>query len=117
MPDDNQTLIPRSFVELFMPAGAMRPCEPRDVIAARYDLCEDMAQMLTDHARAKLFELGVAEEDVLDRVLRGLMVEGSVVTGDEAHWIGRRLAELLDWPQPVSAGEVWPPRSRDGDTP
>jgi hypothetical protein len=109
MSEDNQAVIPRSFIELFTAAGAIRPHEPRDVIAARYDLCEDMAQMLTDHARAKLFELGVAEEDVLERVHRGLLVEGSVVARDEARWITCRLAELLDWPQPAPADPFWSP--------
>lgn len=109
MSDHDQTVIPRSFVEIFVPAGAIKPREPRDVIAARYDLCEDMAQMLTEHARTKLFELGVAEEDVLDRIRRGLLVEGSVVARDEAHWIACRLAELLNWPQPTPADETWPP--------
>jgi hypothetical protein len=115
MPDDNQTFIPRSFIEIFIPAGAIKPRERRDVIAARYDLCEDMAQMLVEHAKAKLFELGVAEEDVLDRMRRGLRVEGSVVAREEAHWITCRLAELLDWPQPTAADENRPP-DPSGDT-
>jgi len=102
MPDDNQTVIPRSFIDLFIPPGAHRPREPREVVAARYELCEDMAQMLTEHARIKLFELGVTEEDVLDRVRQGLLVPGSVVAQDEAGWVVCRLAELLDWPMPVA---------------
>lgn len=102
MPDDNQTVIPRSFIDLFIPPGAHRPREPREVVAARYELCEDMAQMLTEHARMKLFELGVTEEDVLARVHQGLLVPGSVVAEDEARWVVCRLAELLDWPMPVA---------------
>ena len=42
-----------------MPAGAVKPRETRVVIAERYGLGEDMAQMLTEHARSKLWELGV----------------------------------------------------------
>ena len=102
MPASQQQAVPRSFVELFLAPGAFKPSEPREVIAARYDLCEDMAQLLTGHARSKLFELGVAEEDVLERVQRGLLAEGSVVGPGEARWITRRLAELLNWPQPSS---------------
>lgn len=102
MPDDNQTVIPRSFIDLFIPPGAHRPREPREVVAARYELCEDMAQMLTEHARMKLFELGVTEEDVLARVHQGLLVPGSVVAEDEARWVVCRLAELLDWPMPFA---------------
>ena len=100
MNDENQAFLPRSFVEIFVPPGKIKPSEPRQVIAARYELCEDMAQMLTEHARTKLFELGVTEGDVLERVHRGLRVEGSVVTADEARWVLRRLAELLEWPAP-----------------
>ena len=103
MSDDSQVVIPRSFVDLFVPAGAIRPREPRAVIAERYELCEDMAQMLTEHAKAKLFELGVAEQDVLQRVHRGLLAEGSVLTAEEAGWVACRLAELLDWPMPDRA--------------
>ncbi len=98
MPDANQFEIPRSFIDLFIPPGAIKPRETRSTIAARYELCEDMAQMLVDMAKATLFDLGVAESDVLERMSRGLRVEGSVVTPDEAGWVIRRLAELLDWP-------------------
>jgi hypothetical protein len=53
MSDDNQTVIARSFIELFIPAGAVKPRETQVVIAERYGWCEDMAQMLTEHARSK----------------------------------------------------------------
>ncbi len=99
---DDQRLLPPSFIELFVPAGRIKPREPREVIAARYELCEDMAQMLTEHAKAMLLEAGAAEGDVLERVRRGLLVEGSVVAGDEAGWVTCRLAELLGWPMPAS---------------
>jgi len=103
MNDENQSLIPRSFIELYLPRGRTRPIEPRDIIAARYDLCEDMAHMLTEHARATLFDLHVTEQLVLDRVHRGLLVGESVVSKDEARWVVCRLAELLGWPQPEIA--------------
>jgi hypothetical protein len=100
MPDDNQIFIARSFIELFIPPGRTRPSESRDLIAARHELCEDMAQMLTEHAKLKLWELGVTEEDVLERIHRGLLVDGAVVAENEAGWVICRLAELLDWPVP-----------------
>jgi hypothetical protein len=103
MNDENQSLIPRSFIDLYLPPGRIRPIEPRDVIAARYELCEDMANMLTEHARAMLLELHITEALVLERVHRGLLVEGSVVSKDEARWVACRLAELLGWPQPQMA--------------
>jgi len=98
MPEDSQIVVPPSFVALFVPVGRIKPSEPRDVIFARYELCEDLAQMLTEQARAKQFELGVAEHDVLERIAAGLRTDGSVVSPAEAQWIVTRLAELLDWP-------------------
>jgi hypothetical protein len=97
--DDNQTNIPRSFIDLFIPPGRYKPRAPREVVAARYELCEDMAQLLTEQAKMKVFELGAAESDVLGKVNQGLLVAGSVVTEDEAGWIVCRLAEL-GWPVP-----------------
>lgn len=95
--EENQIVVPPSFVALFLPPGGCRPTETKETIAARYELCEDLAQMLTEHALTKKFELGVAENDVLERVLTGLRT-GGVVTDDEASWVIRRLAELLNWP-------------------
>ena len=85
---------------LFLRPGSIKPCEPRHVIAARYELCEDMAQMLIEPAQTRLFELGITEADVLERVHRGLVVDGSPVDTAEAQWVLWRLAELLGWPAP-----------------
>ena len=100
MSDDNQSAVPRSFIALFLTPGGYKMREPRSVVAARYELCEDMAQMLTEHARTKLFDLGVTEDDVLERMHRGLLADGSGLAADEAGWVICRLAELLDWPMP-----------------
>ena len=98
--DENQTPIPESFIALFVPRGRTRPTQLRAVIATRYDLCEDMAQMLTEHARTSLFALSITEELVLERMHQGLE-DGSVVSAEEAGWVITRLAELLDWPRPA----------------
>jgi hypothetical protein len=39
---------------------------------------------------------------------RGLQAEGSVVTEPEARWVVRRLAELLEWPDPGPAQAAAP---------
>lgn len=98
MSEDSQIVVPPSFVALFVPPGRIKPNAPRETILARYELCEDLAQMLTEQARMKLFELGVAERDVLERMLAGLRAEGSVLEAAEARWVVTRLAELLEWP-------------------
>lgn len=100
---DYQIVIPPSFIQLFVPEGKTRPTETRETIAARYDLCEDMAQMLVETAREKHFAIGVAESDVLDRVHAGLEADSDLVSPAEALWVVRRLAELLAWelPEPL----------------
>jgi len=109
MSEDSQIVVPPSFVALFVPAGRVKPTAGRAQIAARYELCEDLAQMLTGPATNKRWELGVTEDDVLERFERGLRADGGVVDGAEARWVVRRLAELLGWPDPgpvVDAGSA-----------
>ena len=98
--DDSQIVVPPSFTALFVPPGRVRPTASRDHIAQRHDLCEDMAQMLTETAQARRLDLGITEPDVLERVRRGLMQPGSALAPSEAHWVVRRLAELLGWQDP-----------------
>ena len=103
MSDESQFVVPPSFIALYLEPGRFKPRAPRDEIAARYELCEDLAQMLTEQANTKKWELGVTESDVLERMERGLQAEGSVVTEPESRWVVRRLAELLEWPDPGPA--------------
>ena len=98
MTDEYQIDIPPSFVALYLDPGRTKPNASRQVIGARYEFCEDLATMLTDHARTMLFDLGITEDDVLERCHRGLMVEASGVNGAESQWVVCRLAELLGWP-------------------
>ncbi len=97
--DDSQSQAPDSFVALFLRPGSHKPTLPRAEILQRYELCEDMAQMLTETARNQLMDLGVTEEDVLERVHTGLGASGTV-SAEEALWVVRRLAELLMWDLP-----------------
>ena len=101
--DENQTAIPQSFIALFVPRGRARPSAAQAAIAARYELCEDLAQTLTEHARTTLFALSITEALVLERMRQGLLQAGSVVTPEESRWVVTRLAELLDWPMPQEA--------------
>jgi hypothetical protein len=100
MSDDFQIEIPPSFLALFVPPGRIKPTASREHIAARYGFCEDLATMLTETAKAMEFRLGISPEDVLERVGRGLLADGSNVEANEATWVLRRLAELLGWPDP-----------------
>lgn len=94
MTEGSQIVVPPSFVALFVPAGRLRPTETVAVIEQRYELCEDFAQMLLGQAQARQWELGITQDDVLQRMAQGL--QGSeVFTVDEAQWVLTRLAELL----------------------
>lgn len=98
MSEDSQIVVPESFVALYREPGRLKLSAPRAEIMARHEFCDDLANMLTEQARTKLWELGVTEADVLVRMLRGLCSEGSPVNNDEAVWVTTRLAELLEWP-------------------
>ena len=98
MSDENQLIVPPSFIALFVPPGRSKPNASREQIAERYEFCEDLATMMMDSAKTLLWELGVTEADVLERVRRGLLTDESGVDAAQAEWVAHRLAELLDWP-------------------
>jgi len=97
-PDDYQIEIPPSFMALYLDPRSGKPNAPRDAVASRYDLCEDMANLLTETAQSMLLGLGITEADVLQRIARGLAGDAAVLTPQESVWVLRRLAELLQWP-------------------
>ena len=97
MSDDNQTVLPASFIALYLAPGRSKPGASRAEMSQRYEFCEDLATMLVDLAQTKLWELGVTEQDVLERTHKGLLTEPSNVTRPEAQWVMHRLAELLGW--------------------
>lgn len=105
MYEEYQIEIPPSFMALFIDPGRQKPNASRDVVAARYELCEDMASMLTETGRHMFLSLGITEDDVLIQCYRGLTGEGAVVTQPEAVWVTHRLAELLEWPLLRSFGD------------
>lgn len=103
MPDDHIT-IPPSFIALFVEPGRIKPSASREHIIQRYDFCEDLATMLVDKATDLKWELQVTEDDVLDRIRQGLLVEASGLDAREAWWVMTRLAELLGWRSAQAGG-------------
>ena len=97
MSEDNQIDIPASFIAIFVAPGRQKPSEPRHVVADRYELCEDIATMLTETAKNMQFSLGISEHEVLVRIQRGLTGDDAVVSVPEAQWVMQRLAELVGW--------------------
>jgi len=95
MSDEYQILIPPSFMALFLAPGQVKPNEPRNHIAQRYEWCEDMAQMLAEPAREQMFRLGITESDAVRSIQKGLSGPDAVVSEPEAEWVAARLRELL----------------------
>ena len=95
--DESQVVVPQSFVDLFVPPGRVKPTAAREAIAARHEVCEDVAEALTEHAKTLLWRHGVTEQDAMERILAGLLSADSGLRSDEAMWVARRLAELLGW--------------------
>lgn len=92
--------IPPSFLALYTTPHRVRLTVNRDTLLQRYELCEDMAQMLTTTAGEMQWSLGITENDVLRQCHRGLLSDAAVVSADEAQWVVSRLAELMGWPLP-----------------
>jgi hypothetical protein len=97
MSDDSQIIVPPSFIALFVPPGRIKPVEAREHIAARYEFCEDLATMLVDTAQTKVWELGLAEDEILRRTHLALGTGALDVSAPEGRWVVTRLAELLGW--------------------
>ena len=102
MQDPNQIEVPPSFLALFTSHAGSRLTQPMAAVRERYELCEDMAQMLTESASVNQFKGGGAERDVLATMQSALQADGSPVQPAEAVWVIRRLAELLGW-EPLDA--------------
>lgn len=100
MPIDNQIEPPQSFMAMYLTPGRTRPNAPQEVVLARYEQCEDMACVLTEHAQTLAFKDNFSEPEVLARCHRGLLDDASDFNEYEARWVICRLAELLGWEPP-----------------
>ena len=110
MTDESQILIPDSFIRLHQDARG-RWTSPRELVRERCEFCEDLAHALIEHVRGVHVEIGVDEQDVLQRCWQGLRQGASGVSEAEADWVVTRLAELLGWPWPQ-----WLPHPQTGAT-
>jgi hypothetical protein len=100
MSEESQIVVPPSFVALFVEPGRTKPSASREHITERYEFCEALATMLVDRAQTLQWQLGITEEDVLERLRAGLQGADAPVPPAEAEWILSRLAELLEWQRP-----------------
>jgi hypothetical protein len=99
MSDDYQIDIPPSFFAIYTDAR-QRLSEPIAVVRARYEVCEDLANHLVQHAQLLHHVEVPSEDEILVRIHAGLNSPEAGVSALEAQWIVRRLAELLGWTCP-----------------
>ncbi len=100
MSDDNQITVPPSFQDVYRdPQGRLRETPGR--LRMRHELCEDLAQHLSEQAKTLHHDMGLSEDIVLQRMHEGLSREASGLHPPEAAWVVRRLAELAGWPVPL----------------
>lgn len=97
MDEYNQIEPPPSFVALFASPSGHKLLEPMSTVRQRYELCEDLAQALTDQASVDLFKSGASEREVLEKMELALTADESPITAREAKWVVTRLAELSGW--------------------
>lgn len=99
----NQIEVPPSFTALFAAPGGQRLIEPVKVVRERYELCEDMAQMLTEQAATAQFKTGAGEHEVLAGMRHALSQGDGPLQPREAQWVVTRVAELLGWALPEAS--------------
>jgi hypothetical protein len=110
--DDNQIHVPPSFMAVYTDTRG-RLSEKAEAVRARYELCEDLAGHLVEHAQTLYHVQAPSEAEILRRIHAGLCTAESGVSVPEATWVVTRLAELLNWPCP----ELLPPAPEAGPAP
>jgi hypothetical protein len=100
MSDDYQIDIPPSFFAVYTDAR-QRLSEPIAVVRSRYEVCEDLANHLVQHAQVLNHVEVPSEAEILLRIHAGLNSPDAGASRAEAQWIVRRLAELLGWACPA----------------
>jgi len=100
MDDSNQIEVPPSFLALFTSPAGHRLMQPIAAIRDRYELCEDMAQLLTQEASTAWFKSGGPEHETLAKMKLALSAADSPLQANEPAWVVTRIAELLGWELP-----------------
>jgi hypothetical protein len=98
--DPNQIEVPASFVALFTAPGGHRLTQPMAAVRGRYELCEDLAQMLCEQASVAAFKSAASEDEVLAGLQAALSAEGGPLQASEPEWVVTRIAEILGWNLP-----------------
>jgi hypothetical protein len=92
---ERQIHIPASFVAIYTPSGRVRPEASRLWLEERYELCEDLSQLLANQVKDKVWQMGITESDALERVEHGLEHVDLELSDSECQWVMTRTKEVL----------------------
>lgn len=81
---------------IYTTQGQRRPSVPRAWLEERHDLCEDLAQLLAEKAKEKVWQLGITEADALKRIAMGLSTLSLDLSDPEQSWVLARTQEVLN---------------------
>lgn len=101
--DENQLQLPASFHALYLD-GQQRLTAPLEDVQARYELCEDLAQVLVGQTEGLVHETLQDQRELLGRFREALLAPEAGLNPAEARWVVQRLAELVDWPAEAAPG-------------
>jgi hypothetical protein len=94
--EDRQIYVPGSFIALYVPVGQIKPIKPREEIEAKYDYCEDLAQLLLQAMYDKMAELNLPIDIAFSRVSNVLADPNLNLSEVESTWVLSRLNELSE---------------------
>jgi hypothetical protein len=98
MYDHNQTLVPESFLALYVRHG--RPLLDRKEMEARYESAESLAEQIAAVVASVPADDPASQRDALGDVKASLLVELLREREAEATWVVTRVAEICDWAPP-----------------
>lgn len=97
----NQLFIADTFKALYADSRG-RPTISREEMQTRQELCEDLAQSLSEVCLGLRFRADAGTSEAIVRCHEGLLTPPSSLPATEARWVAIRIAELLQWDVPDS---------------
>lgn len=98
MYDHNQTLVPESFLALYVRND--RPVLERKSLEARYENAELLAQQIAAVMASIPADDDAAQREAFRNVRAGLLADALEGREPEAAWIITRVAEICEWAPP-----------------
>jgi hypothetical protein len=95
MYDHNQTLLPDSFLALYVRND--RPLIGRDELEARYEIAETIALRVAEVVVHVPDDDAGAQREALQSVRESLLTPPAALSEDEATWVIARVLEICEW--------------------